>query len=91
MVTKTPFELSEMTPEEKKAHFASEERIVFGHDLRRDRHGEPLERGLGAPGHRTENHYRALGRAEGVDAEKAARAADAAKGKPAKGARGVGA
>lgn len=53
-----------MTPEERKAHFKAEERNVFGHDVKHDKKGNPIEQGIGSPGHETLNHFRALALAE---------------------------
>lgn len=62
-----------------KERLAVQDRVVFGHDHRRDKKGNPIEQGIGAPGHETENHFRAIGKYEGPEAEKAARAAAAAR------------
>jgi hypothetical protein len=44
-------------------------------DFQRDAHGRPIERGFGAPGRETENHFDAIRKYEGPEAERAARAA----------------
>lgn len=85
MVTKTNEELDAMSSEEKRAHYASEEKIVFGTDFKK-KGGVPVEQGIGAPGRETENHFKAIGKYEGVEAEKAARAAAAGNKKKSKGA-----
>ena len=84
MVTKTQEELSEMTKAEIKEHLSEEERVVFGQDFRRDRHGRPVERGIGAPGNESENHFRSIERYEGKEAADRARA-EAAKHRAAGG------
>lgn len=85
MVTKTIEELDAMSPEEKRAHYASEEKIVFGTDFRK-KNGAPIEQGIGAPGRESENHFKAIGKYEGAEAEKAARTAAAGNKKRSKGA-----
>jgi hypothetical protein len=42
---------------------------VFGHDHKKDRHGAPIEQGLGAKGHETANHFTALKKAEAMGIE----------------------
>lgn len=81
MVTKTVEEWDALTPEEQKLHLANEEKTVFGHDVKHVK-GAPVEKGIGAPGRETENHFRAIGKYEGAQAEKDARAAAAARKKP---------
>jgi hypothetical protein len=66
MVTKTVEELEVMTPEELRAHWASEEKIVFGEDVQH-RNNVPLEKGIGSPGHETNNHLAAIRRWEGEE------------------------
>jgi hypothetical protein len=65
-------ELSGMSAEERKAHFEAEARNIFGHDFKRDRHGKPIEQGLGSPQQPTRQHINALRAAEGDDAANAA-------------------
>jgi hypothetical protein len=77
MVTLTTEERDSLTPEELKQHLAAEEKIVFGHNFERDRKGQPVEQGIGAPGRRSENHYRSIAKNEGPEDEKKARAEDA--------------
>jgi hypothetical protein len=72
MVTKTIEELEVMSPEEKRAHFAEEEKIVFGQNFQRDRHGNPIEGGIGAPGRESVNHMASILKYEGQDAYQAA-------------------
>lgn len=67
MVTKTPEELDAMTPDEKKAHFAAEEKIVFGTDFQKKK-GVPIEQGIGSPGRETHNHFAGIRKYEGEDA-----------------------
>ena len=64
MVTLTNEELANLAPEERKAHFAAEERLVFGQTFRRAKGGTPIEQGIGSPGHETLNHFAALEAAE---------------------------
>lgn len=71
MVTKTMEELDAMSPAEKKAHAAEEEKIVFGHDFKKVK-GKPVEVGIGAPGRETANHLNAIRKYEGEEAYKAA-------------------
>jgi hypothetical protein len=72
VVTKTIEELEVMSPEEKRAHFAEEEKIVFGHNFQRDRTGQPIEQGIGSPGHQSLNSLVAIRKYEGEDAYRAA-------------------
>jgi hypothetical protein len=60
---------------ERLEHEASEIalRDVFGHGFQRDRHGNPIEQGIGSPGRETEQHFAALLKFEGPEAERAAR------------------
>ena len=82
MVTKTPEEWDGMDREERKAHLVDEEKIVYGHDFKKAK-GKPVEQGIGSPGRETDNHFAAIRKYEGVEAEKAARAAAAARKKKA--------
>jgi hypothetical protein len=82
MVSKTPAELAEMTPAERKEHFAAEERTVFGADFKRDKHGRPIEQGVGSPGHEDERHFAAIRKYEGIEAEQKARAEAAKRRQP---------
>jgi hypothetical protein len=75
MVTKTIEEMEALTPEERVAHFAAEEKIVFGQNFQRDRNGIPVENGVGAPGRESLNHLTALRKYEGEDAYQTAVAA----------------
>lgn len=88
MVTKTPDELDGLTPDELKAHLADEEKTVFGRTVVNEPafkkvKGVPQEMGLGSAGRETENHFRAIRKYEGPEAEKAARDAAAARKKKA--------
>lgn len=67
MVTKTTEELDAMTPDEKKAHFAAEEKIVFGEDIEKKK-GAPVEKGIGSPGRETNNHFAAIRKYQGEEA-----------------------
>lgn len=71
MATKTTEELDAMTPEERKAHRAEEEKIVFGTDFKKVK-GKPVEQGIGSPGRETPNHLNAIRKYEGEEAYKAA-------------------
>lgn len=71
MVTKTPEEMDLMSPEERKAHFAAEEKIVFGTDFEKKK-GVPIEQGIGSQGRETHNHFMALRKHEGEEAYQAA-------------------
>jgi hypothetical protein len=67
-------ELSEMSAEERKLHFENERKNVFGHDYKTDRHGRPIEQGIGSASQPSLNHFQALAAAEGqevADAEMA--------------------
>jgi hypothetical protein len=67
MVTLSPAEWEELTPEEQRAHQAQEDRIVFGHDFQRDRNGNPIEVGVGSPGNPSINSLAAIRKWEGED------------------------
>jgi hypothetical protein len=57
------FELAELTPAERKAHFAECEGQMFADEngkVQRDRKGRPMERGLGAPGNETRQCLEAM-------------------------------
>lgn len=78
-IQKTAEEIEAMTPAERREYETGQARIVFGFDHRKTRRGEPIEQGYGAPGRETENHFSAIRKYEGPEAEKAAR--EAAKGR----------
>jgi len=42
-------------------------KTVFGHDVKFDDKGRPIEQGIGAPGHETMNHYAALAKATRIE------------------------
>jgi hypothetical protein len=44
-------------------------RNVFGFDHKKDRHGNPIEQGIGAKGRENLNHFRALQKAEAMGME----------------------
>jgi hypothetical protein len=73
MTTKSPDELSIMSPEAIAAWRREEEVNVFGVGFRRDRNGRPIEQGLGSPANPTEQSFRALERSEGAAAAASAR------------------
>ena len=77
MVTLTPDELAQLTPAQRAEHFAKEEETVYGKGFRRDRHGQPIEQGIGSPSRESEDHYRALEKAEGKEVADRAREAAA--------------
>jgi hypothetical protein len=76
MVTLTIEEFDELTPAERKAHLANEEKIVFGADAPKQK-GKPVEQGIGSPGNENENHFAAIEKYEGKTVADAARAAAA--------------
>lgn len=73
MVTKTPEEWAGMDDAERKAHLIEEEKIVFGADFKKVK-GKPVEKGIGAPGRETQNHFNAIRKYEGEEAYKDAMA-----------------
>jgi hypothetical protein len=77
MVTLTSQEFDALSPEERAAHLEAEKTTVFGvgHAVVK---GQPQEQGVGSPGHESENHFAAIRKWEGPEAEKKARA-EAAK------------
>jgi hypothetical protein len=60
MTTKSPDELSIMTPEQIKAWREEERRHVFGDNYKTDRNGKPIEAGIGAPGNESHNRARKI-------------------------------
>jgi hypothetical protein len=75
MVALRQDEWDELTPAEKKQHLEDEAKNVFGHDHKKDRHGKPIEQGIGSPGNLSEQHFAALARAESQEVADKARAA----------------
>ena len=74
-------EKADWSPSAHKYHKDLCENQIFGVGFKRDKDGRPIEQGLGSPGNENENHFRSIGVYEGKDAEKAARAAAAARKK----------
>jgi hypothetical protein len=72
MVTLSPEEMQALTPEQRVAHQAAEDLIVFGQDAKRDGHGNYIEQGIGAPGRETGNHLAGILKYEGQEAYQAA-------------------
>jgi hypothetical protein len=52
-------EWDELSPEEKREHLIAEEKNVFGYDFKRDKHGRPIEQGIGSASQPSMNHFRA--------------------------------
>jgi hypothetical protein len=73
MVTLTPPEMAALDPEARAAHLKAEMLNTFGHDVKFDRHGNPIEQGRGAPGRETPQHFAALEKSEGKAAADAAK------------------
>ena len=46
---------------------------VFGHNFKLDRNGNPVEQGIGAKGNESEQHFAAILKYEGAEAERIAR------------------
>lgn len=67
MVTLTNEERDALSPGQLKAHHAAEEKIVFGEDLEKKK-GVPVEKGHGALGHETNNHFNGIRKYEGEEA-----------------------
>jgi hypothetical protein len=70
-ITLSPDELSEMAarieagelpPDYMDRYHAAVEANVFGHDHKKDRHGNPIEQGLGSEGNMTRNSVEAYRR-----------------------------
>ena len=76
MVTLTSEEFDALSPEARAAHLEAKKTTVFGvgHAVVK---GKPQEQGLGSPDNPSENSFRAIGRWEGSEAEKKARAESA--------------
>lgn len=55
-----------------KDHFEAEARNVYGHDAKRDRKGNWIEQGIGAPGRESANHFASIRRYEGKESYEAA-------------------
>lgn len=71
---KTQQEIDNMNPEELAIYKRGQANIVFG-EGHKTVGGRPVEQGIGAPGRETENHFAAIRRWGGAEAEKAAREA----------------
>lgn len=71
-IQKTQDEIDAMSPAELKEYHEQQRLIVYGHDSHKDRHGTPLEQGLGAPGRETANHFQSILKYEGPTAYQAA-------------------
>jgi hypothetical protein len=67
MVSLRREEWDELTPEEKRAHLIMEEKNVFGHDVKHDKHGRPIEQGIGSASQPSMNHFRNLAASEGSE------------------------
>lgn len=78
---KTREEIDQMSPAELNAYKIEQRRVVFGADV--NVKGKPAEKGIGSPGRETENHFAAIHKWEGAEAEKAAREAAKAHRKKA--------
>jgi hypothetical protein len=72
MVTLTQEETEALTPEQRVAHQAAEDLVVFGVNAKRDRNGNYIEQGVGSPGRESLNHLAAIRKHEGDDAYQAA-------------------
>ena len=72
MVTLTQDEFGALTPEQRAAHLAAEEKIVFGQDFQLDKAGNPIELGIGSPGRPSLNSLQAIRKYEGEEAYQAA-------------------
>lgn len=59
------------TPEQARREM---DRRVFGHDVKYDRHGKPIEQGIGSPSQPTEQHFQMLAKHEGAEVAAKARA-----------------
>lgn len=81
MTTKTADEIAIMTPDEIRAWREAEMRNVFGHDVKFDANGRPIETGIGSAGNETESHFAALEKYEGKAVADRARAAAEARRK----------
>lgn len=67
MTTKSPEELAELRaqgPVFVKQYLEAETRNVFGHDVKFDKDGRPIEQGLGSPSQPTFNSYAATRKRE---------------------------
>jgi hypothetical protein len=64
MTTRTPAELAMMSPQEIAAYKEAERKNVFGFDHKTDRHGNPIEQGIGSKGNESVNHFASMRKAE---------------------------
>lgn len=48
-----------LPPDYLDRHLDAVEANVFGHDHKKDRHGDPIEQGIGSPGNQTQNSVNA--------------------------------
>jgi hypothetical protein len=74
MTTLSPEEWAILSPEQRAEHKRAELLNVFGHDVKFDRQGRPIEQGLGSESNPTVQSFAALERAEGKAAADAMRA-----------------
>lgn len=65
----TEADIAELPPEDLKRYLATQEQTVFGHDHRKNRHGQPVEQGIGSPGRETRNHWDAMRKREQMGLE----------------------
>jgi hypothetical protein len=79
-LTPSPTEFASWSPEERAENRRKAATNVFGADHKVDpKTGQPIEQGIGSPGRETENHFKALEKAEGREVADKARAEAAAR------------
>jgi hypothetical protein len=66
----TAAEIGAMPPEQRAEYDDLQGRVVFGHDAKKDRHGNWIPQGVGSPGNENVNHWAALRAAERRGLEK---------------------
>ncbi len=59
----------QLPPDFLDRHYAAVDANVFGHDHKKDKHGNPIEQGFGAPGNQTRNSINAFKRYAKYDAD----------------------
>lgn len=59
----------QLPPDFLERYHVAVENNVFGHDHKKDRHGNPIEQGIGAPGNQTRNSINAFKKYAKYDAD----------------------
>jgi len=63
-ITLSPQELALKSPAQLEQYYEEHRQVAYGHGYKVGPDGKPIERGIGAPGHETSNHWEALRKRE---------------------------